>query len=193
MNKAHIIPLFYLAFLFYSYSIIFCQSHNLIFTSEGAARAGQQAKVSCSCFNLCLHVCGCFSGCGMETRQTVACNNWGESRILWSGVWICERWRHDKLPKKSVKSGMSEIPFPRLSGWIWGNPPPPPQICHRINIIFLCKIILQLWVGREFEGDWDSTVNVAMTKGRKLSWKYLEIIFLFFLQQNGDLPKNHIH
>ena len=42
---------------------------------------------------------------------------WGRSRILWRGVRIRERWRRDKL----LKSGMSETPFPGLSGWIWGK------------------------------------------------------------------------
>ena len=42
--------------------------------------------------------------------------------------WICERWRRDKLggsrgmlSPKILESGMSETPFPQLSGWIWGK------------------------------------------------------------------------
>ena len=84
---------------------------------------------------------------------------WGGSTILWRGVWICERQWHDKLgrsegmlPRKILKSGTSEMPFPGFSGWIWGKkggltepikpPLDPPQVCGVVWSKGMCRYVL---------------------------------------------------
>ena len=54
-----------------------------------------------------------------------------------SNLWALKAQQPRGLPRKILKSGTSEMPFPRLSGWIWGKKggstkpiEPPPLICH---------------------------------------------------------------
>ena len=99
---------------------------------------------------------------------------WGRSRILWSGVRICECRRRYKVgglghaPLENIKSWTSETPFSGLSGWIWGKkrgfdwthrtPLDPPQVMYSTC---LCCHLLWLNLGQWQYAKWLRMIGIV--------------------------------